>query len=337
MDHLLGIEHCFLPVLSSSTKKIKISTFMKLIWCISVTVFTIGGLCSPIPSTSTSTYTDNLLLNSEFNEYFADKIQSCINQAPANHGLLIHFEQVSSPKDSPSFYTRNVDDGTRFEKRFFKSLYKTFKGMPAEQRISVFNSMASAYALPSFMTSAAQAWDAEQISNIKSKAAEIEVKKSKKGITKKPSNKVIIPPPPPHIRKRSALEKRTTPLNKLQKSNTFTKSILHSSHGSGGGSPRTVQSVMQHSTSMINKPKVKEEKKANPTVSKVLTWVSGSINLLYIPVAWMTTHKVQRVTDDDTHSYKKRNYNQNDQFPIITCIPIARKSKNDFVIPTGAL
>ncbi|PWN33888.1 uncharacterized protein FA14DRAFT_156566 [Meira miltonrushii] len=329
---------------------------MKSIRYIFVSLLIARGLGSPVlmgnvGDTNVRSSIDNQELFSEFNKYFADKVQLCIDQAPANHGLLIYLQQQSPKKISPS-RDEQADNGTRYQKRFFKSLYKTFKGMPAEQRIGVFSTMVSAYTLPAYMTSAAQAWDTEQISNIKSKAAEMEVKKSKGGkSTPKPKKnpKVLIPPPIlPIIHVKRSLEKRGADLRKIQKAGSMTKSILHSSHGPGSvhaieaGMHSPAHSALSRvgsSHSSPAKPEPKKPKQANPTVSKVLTWVGGSIQLLYIPVGWMTTHKVQRVTDDDTHSYRKRNYSKysNEEFPTITCIPIAQRGHSDFIIPKGAL
>lgn len=331
-------------------------SFMKLIRYVFVSLFISTTSCSPIfldqdGKTSTRKIINNEETFHEFNKYFAAKVQLCIDQSPANHGLLIYLQQpypqkISSPEDDQN------DSGTIYQKRFVKSLYKTFKGMPAEQRIGVFSTMVSAYTLPAYMTSAAQSWDTEQISKIKSKAAEMEVKKGKGGnpVPKLKKNpKILIPPPIlPIVHAKRSLEKRGGDLKKLQKAGSITKGILHSSHGLG--SPHVVEagihSPVHSSLSRVGsshsapaKSEPKKAKQANPTVSKVLTWVGGSIQLLYIPVGWMTTHKVQRVTDDDTHSYRKRNLKMfsNEDFPTISCIPIAQRGKNDFIIPKGAL
>ena len=328
---------------------------MEVIRYIVVSLLFVGSYCSPISpkldkSEDARTYSHSVQFNNELNEYFAAKIQICIDHAPINHGLLIYIQQPSSAnEDCISGKNVKIDNGTKFQKRFFKSMYKTFKNMPVEQRIGVMSTIASAYSLPSYMTSAAQSWDSEQISKIKSKAAEVEVKKSKNGQSApKPSKppkipKVILPPPPaltPHMKRSNKEDEQLIQLDKREKTGSITKSILH--HASSGSHSPIHSSLSKAGNSHIPTPKIepKKAKEANATVNKVMTWVGGSINLLYIPVAWMTTHKVQRVTDDDTHSYKKRNiesYKGKKEFTLITCIPIAQRGKNDFIIPKGAL
>lgn len=342
---------------------------MKLIKYILLFSLSLGTSCL---STSTNLYpsndeqvkSDDINFIKQLKEYLTVRIQLCIDQVPAGHGLLVHFQQSSfKTSSSKDVKTKNQ---SKYQKRFIKTAIKTFKEMPLEQRLGVMSTLAGTITLPSYMTSAAQAWDAEQISKIKSKAVEVELKKSKNGgggggnktspkpkLVKHAAKIVQLPPPllPPVHGKRSFdqiyLVKRSMELNKLKKSQSITKGFASMSHGSPtihglqNGSHSTAHSTTRKafSSSNISKPNANKTKQTNQTVSKVMSWMSASVNLLYIPVAWMTTHKAQRVTDDDTHSYKKRDVNEfmDERLPIVKCIPIAHLGERDFIIPLGAL